>query len=45
MNGIVADYDVDKAYWSLTKDGEAHMSGASDTIISDGDKYEFTYTK
>ncbi len=45
VNGIVADYDVDKSYWSLSKGGEMLMTGASETKISDGEKYEITYAK
>lgn len=45
VNGIQADYDVDQSYWSLTKNGEMHNYGASTTIITDGERYEFTYTK
>lgn len=45
VNGILADYDVDKSYWSLSKDGQASMVGASSISIKDGEKYELTYTK
>ena len=45
VNGILADYDINKSYWSLSKSGEALMTGASGTVISDGEKYEFTYAK
>jgi len=45
VNGIRADYELDGAYWSLSKDGEMLMTGASDTPIADGDKFELTYTK
>ncbi len=45
VNGILADYDVDGTYWSLTKDGEYVMSGADTTSISDGEHYELTKTK
>ncbi len=45
VNGILADYDIDKSYWSLSKGGEALMTGASGTTISNGEKYEFTYAK
>lgn len=44
VNGEVADFNVDSAYWSLTKDGEYLMSGASSTTIADGEHYELTYT-
>lgn len=45
VNGILADYDVDKSYWSLSKGGEMLMTGASDTKIKNGEKYEITYAK
>lgn len=45
VNGIQADYDVDQSYWGLTKNGEMLNTGASSTIIADGEHYEFTYTK
>ena len=45
VNGITADYDVDGSYWSLSKDGEMSMTGVSDTVIADGDHYEFTLAK
>ncbi|MCI9448993.1 MAG: DUF4430 domain-containing protein [Clostridiales bacterium] len=45
VNGLVADYDTDKAYWAITREGEYLMTGADSTPISDGDKFELTYTK
>ncbi len=45
VNGIVADYDQNKAYWSLSKNGEYMTTGVSNTQISNGEHYEFTYTK
>ncbi len=45
INGITADYNIDKSYWSFTKDGEYLMYGADDAAIADGEVYEFTYTK
>ena len=45
VNGLRADYDADGAYWALQQDGELMMTGASDTVISDGDHYELIYTK
>jgi len=45
VNGITADYNVNQSYWSLSKNGEYMQTGAGDTKISDGDKYELTYTK
>lgn len=45
VNGIVADYDVDQTYWSLTKNGELMMVGADMAVIADGEQYELTKTK
>ncbi len=45
VNGILADYDEDATYWSLSKDGETLMSGASEVEIADGDRFELTRTK
>lgn len=44
VNGEVADYDADQAYWALSKDGEYLMTSASSTDIADGEHYEITYT-
>lgn len=45
VNGVQADYDKDQAYWAVYQDGEYLMSGVDSTEISDGDHYEFVYTK
>ena len=45
VNGIKADYDVDKAYWAFYKDGEYMNTGIDQTKISDGEHYELVYTK
>ena len=45
VNGIVADYDVDGAYWSLYKGGESCMTGVSGVTVSDGEHYELVYSK
>ena len=45
VNGIRADYDLDKAYWSLTVGGETAMAGVSDTEIVAGEQYGMVYTK
>ena len=44
VNGIRADYDLDKAYWALYSNGEMLMTGASETAIADGQHYELVYT-
>lgn len=45
VNGIEADYDKTQTYWGVTKNGESVMTGVDLEKITDGDKYEFTYTK
>lgn len=45
VNGIRADYDKDKAYWAISKNGELTPKGADGTKIADGEQYELTYTK
>ena len=40
VNGILADYDVDKTYWGFYKNGEMMMVGVSAAEISDGEHYE-----
>ena len=45
VNGIIADYDTDKTYWAIYKDGEYMMEGAGVTEIKSGQEYEFIRTK
>lgn len=45
VNGILADYDVDKSYWAMYKDGEYLTSSAKQTLITTGDHFELVYTK
>ncbi len=45
VNGILADYDVDQSYWSFEIDGEAQMSGVSDTKLCGGESFELVYAK
>ena len=40
VNGILADYDVDKTYWGFYKDGEMMMVGVSAAEFADGEHYE-----
>ena len=44
VDGETADYDVDQSYWAMMQDGEWMMTGVDDTMIQDGDHYEFVYT-
>lgn len=45
VNGITADYSVDKSYWGFYKNGEYMMVGMDDATIADGEHYELVYTK
>lgn len=45
VNGMTADYDVDKSYWSISKDGKDLMTGADGEKISDGAHYALTRAK
>ena len=45
VNGIVADYEVDKTYWAFYVNGEYAMSGVDTTIIEDGTSYMFKVEK
>lgn len=45
VNGIRADYDLDKAYWSFNQNGKYMMTGVDQTKFADGDQYELVYTK
>lgn len=44
VNGILADYDADKAFWSLQQNGTPTALGASSITVADGDAYELVYT-
>lgn len=45
VNGIIADYDADKTYWAIYKEGEYMMEGAGVTEVASGQEYEFVRTK
>ena len=45
VNGITADYDVDKTYWAFYINGEYAMSGVDMTPITEGDAYMFKVEK
>ncbi len=45
VNGITADFDVNKSYWAFYIDGEYAMTGVDKTEISDGAAYKLEYTK
>ena len=45
VNGISADYDIDKAYWAFYINGEYALSGVDSTEIVEGENYELVYTR
>ena len=45
VNGIVADYEVDKTYWAFYVNGEYAMSGVDATIIEEDTSYMFKVEK
>ena len=44
VDGETAEWSRDQSWWCLTKEGEWLDTGVDDTIIADGEHYEFTYT-
>ena len=45
VNGILADYDVDRHYWAVSKEGIDLMTGTESEIISGGEHYEIKRAK
>ena len=45
VNGMVADYDVDKAYWAFYTNGEYGMTGVDGTEIDEDAVYTLEYAK
>lgn len=45
VNGISADYNVDKTYWGFFIDGEYAIKGVDQTSIEAGKTYEFRISK
>ena len=43
VDGETADMDAQE-WWCITKGGETLMTGVDDTMIADGEHYEFTFT-
>ena len=43
VNGIIADYDADGAYWSIYVNGEYGMNGVDTQPVADGDTYSIVY--
>ena len=45
VNGITADYDVDRSYWAFNINGEYAMTGVDVTEITEGATYQLEYVK
>ncbi len=45
VNGVTADYDVDKTYWAFYIDGEYAMTGVDATPVTEGAVYAFKIEK
>lgn len=45
VNGITADYDVDKSYWAFYINGEYAATGVDSTAIEEGATYSFKVEK
>lgn len=43
VNGMEADYDKNRSFWSLEKDGLQLTTGVSETGIKDGDRFTLVY--
>lgn len=45
VNGMTADYDIDKTYWAFYINGEYAMTGVDVTEITDGSTYKLAREK
>ena len=45
VNGMTADYDVDRSYWAFYIDGEYAQTGVDSTEITEGAVYKLAHTK
>ena len=45
VNGISADYNMDKAYWAFYINGDYALTGVDTTTITEGETYELVYTR
>ena len=45
VNGVVADFDKNGAYWAFLKNGKQLMTGADGEKIENGNTYNIVYTK
>lgn len=45
VNGITADYNIDKSFWAFYVNNEYALSGVDLTEIDESAKYQLVYTK
>lgn len=45
VNGIEADFDKNKSYWSFLKGGAMMQTGVDGATFSDGEHFELVYVK
>ena len=45
VDGVLLDYNTDKAYWGFYVNGDYAMAGLDDTAIEQDTTYELAYTK
>ncbi len=45
VNGVLADYDVDKTFWSFYQDGNYMLVGVDSAEILGGEQFEIVYSK
>lgn len=45
VNGMTADYDIDKTYWAFYIDGEYALTGVDGTEITEGSTYKLAREK
>lgn len=43
VNGLMADYETDGAYWAIYVNGDYGQYGADSQPVADGDTYTFKY--
>ena len=45
LNGVLASWEEDQAYWAFYENGEMPNYGIGQALINGGENYKFVYTK
>lgn len=45
INGVTADYNIDKAYWAFYLNNDYCQKGIDSQEVTDGDEFKIVYTK